>query len=164
MAATSDKKSNLKKKRPKTFKKKKTTASQRRHKKAFKKCQKIWPTIFKITGVKPLAINIRDELLKDAESRGVEISNGTIYNAIYWISRTFQYQRSLSVCSHRVDIHGNDVETILPRHKETARNKCSEMSKKRNDKRAQKKPKNSRNSKGKSTVVIKKKRKVSTSK
>ncbi|PSV00913.1 ProQ/FINO family protein [Photobacterium kishitanii] len=150
---------NSKKGKPKVFQNKKISASQRRHKKDFKKCQKIWPHLFVISGAKPFAIQIRDALLKDADNKSVKISNGTIYNAIYWMSRTFQYQRALSVCAYRIDIHGEQAEAVQEKHREEARKKCSEMNKKKTSRTAKKKiTTKDPNAQTKTKVITKKKK------
>ena len=68
---------------------------------------------------------IRNELLADAESRGIKISSSVVYTALHWVVNTYMYQKKLSVGGFRYDINGNKTTEISVEHQKFAAEKVA---------------------------------------
>lgn len=79
---------------------------------AFNECREAWPNVFNLSRIKPFMVGIRQQLLEDAKARGLNITGGKLYNAIYWVTSTYEYQLSLCKYKVRFDINGNEVGEV----------------------------------------------------
>ncbi|MCY9861239.1 ProQ/FINO family protein [Vibrio coralliirubri] len=73
---------------------------------SFNQCRKLWPHIFNLLKVKPVCVGMRQELLADAKERGIEVTNSTVYNALYWLTSTVQYKEALVANGNRYNSKG----------------------------------------------------------
>lgn len=88
--------------------------------KAFEECSKIWPDVFSLIRTKPLMIGARQQLLADAKVRDIKITSGKLYNAIYWLTSTYQYQLALCKFKTRFDLHGKEAGEVTPEQRADA--------------------------------------------
>lgn len=92
----------------------------RSNQRAFNECREAYPKVFSLTIVKPLAVGIRQQIVEDAKERGLPLTGGKVYNAIYWLTNTFEYKLALCKYKVRFDIHGNEVGEVTQEERDQA--------------------------------------------
>lgn len=88
---------------------------------SFKQCCKHWPHIFNLLKVKPVSVGMRQELLADAKERGIEVTNSTVYNALFWLTSTVQYKEALVALTNRYNSKGEAVGIVSEEEKTRAK-------------------------------------------
>lgn len=88
---------------------------------SFKQCRKHWPHIFNLLKVKPVSVGMRQELLSDAKERGIEVTNSTVYNALFWLTSTVQYKEALVAQTNRYNSKGEAVGVVSEEEKARAK-------------------------------------------
>lgn len=98
----------------KKHKSKKTILSKTKVKtlKSYLYCKKLYPEIFNICNVKPIKIGARQEMIKEAEKKGIKLTNSTAYNALFWITSTIQYKEAIIKNKYRFNIYGEKCSLI----------------------------------------------------
>ncbi|MGR5365863.1 ProQ/FINO family protein [Photobacterium damselae] len=111
--------------------KKKLTPSKARGSRCYLRCKEIWGDLFDLKKIKPFSMHIRNELIEDAEKRGIEISSSVIYTGLHWVVNTYLYQKALTQGGFRFDMHGNETTEITEDQIKLAKENAEKIKEKR---------------------------------
>ncbi|MCT1588313.1 ProQ/FinO family protein [Morganella morganii] len=103
-------------------KKNKAEAHAKKRKRRTDRIAQHWP-VFTLQGARPLAIGIREQMIADAEARGLDITGGQIKQGLHAYINRKVYLRTLMTGGNRFDMNGQPNGEITPEQADAAEQK-----------------------------------------
>jgi len=103
-------------------KKNKTEAHAKKRKRRTDRIARHWP-VFILQGARPLAIGIREQMIADAEARGLDITVSHIKKGLYDYINRRVYLKSLTLGGSRFDMTGQPNGEVTPEQQQDAQRK-----------------------------------------
>lgn len=94
-------------------KKNKAEAHAKKRKRRTDRIAQHWP-VFTLQGARPLAIGIREQMIADAEARGLDIAVSHIKQGLYDYINRVVYLKALTLGGSRFDITGQPNGEVTP--------------------------------------------------
>ncbi|WP_289731770.1 ProQ/FINO family protein [Morganella morganii] len=103
-------------------KKNRAEAHAKKRKRRTDRIAQHWP-VFTLQGARPLAIGIREQMIADAEARGLDITGGQIKQGLHAYINRKVYLRTLMTGGNRFDMNGQPNGEITPEQADAAEQK-----------------------------------------
>jgi ProP effector len=79
-----------------------------------------WPNVFSFSKPKPLAVGILEEMVRDAETRGLPFGFGILKEAVKLYTLRYVYQFALAKCAERYNLRGEVAGMVTDEQKARA--------------------------------------------
>ncbi len=103
-------------------KKNRAEAHAKKRKRRTDRIAQHWP-VFTRQGARPLAIGIREQMIADAEARGLDITVSHIKQGLYDYINRVVYLKALTLGSSRFDMTGQPNGEVTPEQQQDAQRK-----------------------------------------
>lgn len=103
-------------------KKNKAEAHAKKRKRRTDRIAKHWP-VFTLLGARPLTIGIREQMIADAEARGLDITVSHIKQGLYDYINRVVYLKALTLGGSRFDMTGQPNGEVTPEQQQDAQRK-----------------------------------------
>lgn len=103
-------------------KKNKAEAHAKKRKRRTDRIAQHWP-VFTLQGARPLAIGIREQMIADAEARGLDITVSHIKQGLYDYINRRVYLKALTLGGSRFDMTGQPNGEVTPEQRQDAQRK-----------------------------------------
>lgn len=103
-------------------KKNKAQAHAKKRKRRTDRLAQHWP-VFTQQGARPLAIGIREQMIADAEARGLDITVSHIKQGLYDYINRVVYLKALTLGGSRFDMTGQPKGEVTPEQQQDAQRK-----------------------------------------
>lgn len=103
-------------------KKNKAEAHAKKRKRRTDRIAQHWP-VFTLQGARPLAIGIREQMIADAEARGLDITVSHIKQGLYDYINRRVYLKALTLGGNRFDMTGQPNGEVTPEQRQDAQRK-----------------------------------------
>ncbi|HIE1977036.1 TPA: ProQ/FINO family protein [Escherichia coli] len=80
-----------------------------------------WPCSFNFSSPRPLKIGILEEIIADAEQRGLPFDAKILKKALRLYTSRYAYQKALRKMKERIDLDGRPAGEVTPEEKEQAK-------------------------------------------
>lgn len=103
-------------------KKNKAVAHAKKRKRRTDRIAQHWP-VFTLQGARPLTIGIREQMIADAEARGLDITVSHIKQGLYDYINRVVYLKALTLGGSRFDMTGQPNGEVTPEQQQDAQRK-----------------------------------------
>ncbi|HDF2327715.1 TPA: osmoprotectant transporter ProQ [Morganella morganii] len=103
-------------------KKNKAEAHAKKRKRRTDRIAQHWP-VFTLHGARPLAIGIREQMIADADARGLDITVSHIKQGLYDYINRVVYLKALALGGSRFDMTGQPNGEVTPEQQQDAQRK-----------------------------------------
>lgn len=103
-------------------KKNRAEAHAKKRKRRTDRIAQHWP-VFTLQGARPLAIGIREQMIADAEARGLDITVSHIKQGLYDYINRRVYLKALTLGGSRFDMTGQPNGEVTPEQRQDAQRK-----------------------------------------